>query len=202
MSRASGSNSEKTFEIIDYNPDRKFIFIGGGAAVILVAVLLMLVVFKNEPQPAPVPPAAQAKPQAQPQQPQQAQPPAQAAEGRQDIHVLAKDPAQQAQVDQQMQEFLYYIQNPSIDDAVITVEWLSGKFNQPPEVVIRDVKVLTDRLAGLNDEQLAAFFASTENPWLDDPAYNNLIKLITHREYVGFVSKCADLYAREKLGRG
>ncbi|MDL2260464.1 hypothetical protein LJB99_06305 [Deltaproteobacteria bacterium OttesenSCG-928-K17] len=184
-------NNEKGFDIIEENSNKKLIFIGAGVVGLLVVAAVLFFVLKSDPKPAPKPPA----PQAQTKAAQTAKP-----AGRQDIKVVAKDPAAQAQVDQQMQEFLHYIQNPTIDDAVITVEWLSRKFNQPPAVIVKDVKVLTGRLSGLSDEQLAAFFAGSENPWQDDPAYNNLIKLITHREYVSFVSKCVDIYAREKLG--
>lgn len=180
-----------SFEYVEDDSRKKYIFIGLGVLVLLlIAGGLYFFVFSSKKQ-APPPPAPQRPAQAQSAaQPQQQAPP---------VQVVAKDPAQQPEVDKQVEQLRHFVQNPTSDDAVITVNWLSKKYNQPPAVIVRDIKVLTQRLAALPDQELAAFFASQENPWLDDPSFNSLIKLVSYRDYVGFIDKCADRYAQEHL---
>lgn len=167
---------QPAFEIVEDESKKKFIFIGLGVAVLLIvgAAAFFFLGGKNKPAP------------------QAAAPP---------VKVVAQDPAQQAEVDKQVAQLRHFIQNPTADDAVITVGWVGKKYGQSPEIVVRDLKVLVNRLKDLSDEQLAAFFNSQENPWLDDPSYNSLIKLISHRDYVGFVEKCAIRYEKENLNK-
>lgn len=120
--------------------------------------------------------------------------PAPPIEARPEVRPVAKDPAKQTAFDQQLEKLLYFIANPTGDDAVITVEWLAKKYGQPPDVVIRDLFVLIGRLKVLSDPELAAFFNSEQNPWRDDQGYNAIIKFVGYRDYLEFIRKCAALY--------
>lgn len=182
--------ANRSFEVVSSPSKTKKIIIPVVAAVVVLVGVLIFVFSgsKEEPLPplAPVKIPAQA-PGTVPEQPS-------------GVKVVAKDPAKQAEVDQQLQQLMYYVNNPTMDDANITIQWLTQKFNQPPEVVVRDLKVLIERLQGLNDADLAAFFNSDQNPWREDPGYNSIIKFISHRDYLEFVKKCIALYQTQAQG--
>lgn len=178
--------ANRSFEVVSSpSKNKKLIIPLAAAVVVLVGVLIFVFSGSKEeaPQPAPAPVAV----------------PAQPATG---VKVVAKDPAKQAEVDQQLQQLLYYVNNPTMDDANITIQWLTQKFNQPPEVVVRDLQVLVERLQGLNDTDLVAFFNSDQNPWREDPGYNSIIKFISHRDYLEFVKKCIALYKAQSQSQG
>lgn len=169
--------ADRSFEVVNSSSKTKKIIVLA-AAVVLVLAGVLIFVFSGSKEEAP-----------------QA-----AAEQPAGVKVVAKDPAKQAEVDQQLEQLLYYVKNPTMDDANITIQWLSQKYNQPPEVVVRDLLVLVERLQGLNDADLVAFFNSDQNPWREDQGYNSIIKFISHREYLEFVKKCITLYQTQAQG--
>jgi len=124
--------------------------------------------------------------------------PAPPVEAKPEVRPVAKDSARQAEVDRQLEKLLYFIANPTGDDAVIAVEWLAKKYGQPPDVVIRDLFVLIGRLEVLSDSDLAVFFNSEQNPWRDDQGYIAITKFVGYRDYLEFIKKCATLYQKRK----
>ncbi len=186
---ASSPNAPKSFEVVDSParpPLQKIILIAVGVAVFVLGVVLFLT--SGEKKPAPATPQARTQPAAP-----AGAPPAAAGQA------APADPAKQAELNQQLQQLKHFMANPTENDATITVEWLSKKYGQPPEIIVRDLHVLTGRLKGLTDAQLVEFFNSPQNPWIDDPGYQAIIKFVSHRDYVGFVERCATLYAKLKL---
>lgn len=179
--------AEKSFEVVDSPSKMMKIIIPAAAAVVVLAGVLIFALSGSKEEPAQA---------AQPAQPAQAQ--AQAAQpvpaSQPEVRVVAKNPAQQAELDQQLQRLLYYVANPTMDDANTTIQFLAQKFNQPPEVIIPDLFVLIRDLQALSDENLAVFFRGEQNPWNDDQGYNAIINFISHRQYLDFVNKCATLY--------
>lgn len=178
----SRSPENKSFEVLDRSrsPKSKRHIVAGVVAGLVVFILLQIyrALTGSDPEPAPTPPAV-AKP---------------------GVQVIAKDPAKQAEVNQQLEQLRYYIANPTMDDANITVQWLSQQYGQTPEVVVRDLLVMIERLEALSDDDLESFFASDQNPWREDQGYNAITKFITHREYLEFVKKCAILYQTQPKG--
>lgn len=186
--------ANKSFEVVNSSSSntKKYIIIGVAAAVVLFILIKLVLGFFSE-EPAPTPPPAP---------PVATKAPAPPAATKPGVQVVAKDPAKQAEVDQQLEQLRYFIANPTMDDANITVQWLSQKYSQPPDVVVRDLFVMIERLEALSDAELAAFFTSDQNPWLEDQGYNSIIKFITYREYLSFVKKCATLYQNQNLKQG
>jgi|GEM_PF-4759254 hypothetical protein len=178
--------ANKSFEVVDqsHSPgSKKPIVIGVIAVVVVLALFLVFrALFSSDPAPQPTPAPA---------------PPVATKPG---VQVVAKDPAKQAEVDQQLEQLRYYIANPTMDDANTTIQWLSQKYGQPPEVVVRDLFVMIERLEALSDADMAAFFTSDQNPWHEDQGYNSIIKFISYREYLAFVKKCATLYQNQPKG--
>lgn len=180
--------ANRSFEVVSSPSKTKKIIIPAVAAVVvLVGVLIFVFSGSKEEALPPLAPVQVHTPVTVPEQPS-------------GVKVVAKDPAKQAEVDQQLQQLMYYVNNPTMDDANITIQWLTQKFNQPPEVVVRDLKVLIERLQGLSDADLVAFFNSDQNPWREDPGYNSIIKFISHRDYLEFVKKCIALYQTQAQG--
>jgi hypothetical protein len=185
--------ANKSFEVVHSSlsgQSKKYIIIGAAAvAAVFILILIFRAVFGGtDPAPAPPPAQAQTSPSAQ----------AQPAAVRPGVQVVAKDPAMQAEVNQQLEQLRYFIANPTMDDANITVQWLSQRYNQTPEVVVRDLLILIERLQPLSDTDLANFFNSDQNPWREDQGYNSIIKFISYREYLEFVKKCAALYQTQR----